>query len=1072
MSSVATAHAPSTPSPPRPSPTTSPTAQRKPPARAADSPPRLSPGFMSRAARQLNGAAHSAGSPQPPASKPRSQPGSPGPEANDISSASGSNPPDDDPAPSLDGRPQAEDALDSDQAMSSDPGGSEASSDTEEIDYVADLRRVKVYELVDMQWEDRGTAFCTGDFDDNAQEAKIIAKSESDPDKILLQHTIRGLDVYQRQQDTLIVWTETDGTDYALSFQDVEGCAEVWEFIGEVQRHLSNGKGEGTSSSPIIGSEPTTSSQIIQAGRLPQPTLGVIKEVEHAIKALARSSTAKGRLCEYIINKNYVKSMVDVLQQAEDLESLEDLHALCSCMQTILLLNDHMIYEYVMADELFEGVCGILEYDPEFPTHKASYRDFLKGQSRFRPVIEFKDEGVQKKIHQTYRLQFLKDVVLSRALDDTTFNVLNSCIIFNQIDIISHIQQDESFMKQLVSMFVDVRWWNSMGLNGRVGNRYPSGGKPTTPNGDASPAAPTDTQKRDVVFLIQQLCVMGKNVQLPARMALFRSIVEQGVLHALQWALAYGAEHSDRQLTSTAGEVLTQLVEHDTAGTRAHVLRQVSSRAEAEKDKVAGKQSPPSHAPRDTEPLLGEMIRVLTGSHEWALKSQMADALRTMLDSPQEGQGILTALRALRPKDDPNHDSFLDHFYKVWVNDLFRPLEDVPEFKSTSVATLKFTKDQANLFLYLCDLLSAFILQHSFRSQIFLFTSKLHLRVATLLRAKDKHVRLAAIRFFRACMKIDNQKINALFDEGEVFQPLLEFTLREARRDNLLSSAAQELFDFIRRENRKDVIRGLVTRHNAHLQQLIALPATSDRFKMLVRRHEMNIEPPPLPEEPAKSTAQKRTLDATRLAELEEEAYFNSDDTPSFSQSKLLTASNNLKRKRMRGNALAAGSPSRSSLSRGSPAPLVDYDEEDESMLEESAPEASTSTAEENSSAASASGLPDGATSAAPEGGFLPALSIDATVETAGLGPRPTAKRRRSDEDDDEDDGLARLAARKRQALSSDDEDDLALRPIAGARKEEGSKKIRLVLSSKSSLPPSPSPPGPPSDEKSKDDGG
>jgi hypothetical protein len=36
--------------------------------------------------------------------------------------------------------------------------------------------------------------------------------------------------------DTLIVWTEPNGIDYALSFQDPEGCAEVWNFILEVQR--------------------------------------------------------------------------------------------------------------------------------------------------------------------------------------------------------------------------------------------------------------------------------------------------------------------------------------------------------------------------------------------------------------------------------------------------------------------------------------------------------------------------------------------------------------------------------------------------------------------------------------------------------------------------------------------------------------------------------------------------------------------------------------------------------------------------------------------------------------------
>jgi len=38
--------------------------------------------------------------------------------------------------------------------------------------------------------------------------------------------------------ETLIVWTEPDGVDYALSFQEAEGCAEVWNFISEVQQHM------------------------------------------------------------------------------------------------------------------------------------------------------------------------------------------------------------------------------------------------------------------------------------------------------------------------------------------------------------------------------------------------------------------------------------------------------------------------------------------------------------------------------------------------------------------------------------------------------------------------------------------------------------------------------------------------------------------------------------------------------------------------------------------------------------------------------------------------------------------
>lgn len=52
---------------------------------------------------------------------------------------------------------------------------------------------------------------------------------------------------------TLIVWTDhTTQQDIALSFQDVEGCDDIWQFIVEVQKHLSNQFGEmSPQSSPL-----------------------------------------------------------------------------------------------------------------------------------------------------------------------------------------------------------------------------------------------------------------------------------------------------------------------------------------------------------------------------------------------------------------------------------------------------------------------------------------------------------------------------------------------------------------------------------------------------------------------------------------------------------------------------------------------------------------------------------------------------------------------------------------------------------------------------------------------------
>lgn len=118
--------------------------------------------------------------------------------------------------------------------------------------------------------------------------------------------------------DTLIVWTEPDGVDYALSFQEPEGCAEVWNFIQEVQRHMST-FGEaffrppldnidlslitrpGISSSPTIGPEPSpATASIMRTGHLPTPALGCILEIERAIKHICRTPAMKERVCEYI----------------------------------------------------------------------------------------------------------------------------------------------------------------------------------------------------------------------------------------------------------------------------------------------------------------------------------------------------------------------------------------------------------------------------------------------------------------------------------------------------------------------------------------------------------------------------------------------------------------------------------------------------------------------------------------------------------------------------------------------------------------------------------------------------
>lgn len=245
----------------------------------------------------------------------------------------------------------------------------------------------------------------------------------------------------------------------------------------------------------------------------------------------------------------------------------------------------------------------------------------------------------------------MKDVVLARALDDSTFNVLNSCIIFNQIDIINHVQHDATFLREVVGLYVDDDMLSGGGVKkDKEGGQKSTEGmdvdkspvSDTKPNGVAvngqltraglyafaSPDELSEDEKSlrsEVVLLIQQLCVMGKNVQLPARIQLFRSLVDRGILFAVQWALSLPEkEDKSRPIISTAGEILAALLDHDLSGVRGHVLKQVVA---IEKEKEAGKKGADK-----ADTILALMCKILAHSRELAVQSQVGDALKVLLE--------------------------------------------------------------------------------------------------------------------------------------------------------------------------------------------------------------------------------------------------------------------------------------------------------------------------------------------------------------------------------------------------------------------------------------------------------
>jgi protein phosphatase-4 regulatory subunit 3 len=503
----------------------------------------------------------------------------------------------------------------------------------------------------------------------------------------------------------------------------------------------------------------------------------------------------------------------------------------------------------------------MLEYDPEFPRLKASYRDYLLNTTKFRQVVTIHDASILGKIHQTFRLQYLKDVVLARILDDSTFAVLNSLIFYHQADIVAFCTSSEVFLASLFQIFDKNK-------------------------------VETEEKKAEAIIFLQQLCAMGKQVQLPYRIALYRTLTEWGLLIVLEYALT----RSEARLRNAAAEVLMTITEYDAMGVRVHVLEQV--------DKAA-------------TPLITKLSDILhEGDGELGLKTQITESLRILFDSGPDGssggpnvaQTLAAAAAAAAAANDGGRsqkddtDRFLNWFYDGEVDHLFSPLKNLTTYKelnqqvanSKRATVIDITSPaKSALFNHLCELLTFIMVHHHFRSQYWVISSDISMRVATLLFAREKHLRLTALRFFRACLAKGNQFVNRHFLKIELIGAVLAVVEGEAERDNLVMSACLEFFEHIRKENIRALLSHLMERHEARVKALIESPKIGHYFKALELQWEKNNEPPPpsifLEGESSvmsihQAEKDRRNRDIARrgdnraVMDLDEETYFNEDD--------------------------------------------------------------------------------------------------------------------------------------------------------------------------------------------------
>ena len=244
--------------------------------------------------------------------------------------------------------------------------------------------------------------------------------------------------------------------------------------------------------------------------------------------------------------------------------------------------------------------------------------------------MPIKDGATKTKIHSTWRLQYLKDVVLARILDDPTFSVLNSLIFFNQVDIVNQLQQADNFLRDLFGII-------------------------DSPNANME-------KKKDAVHFIQQCCAIAKNLQAPARGGLYNHFVQNGLLRVINFALLA----PDVSFRIAGSDILVAMIDHDPAMVRAYIYKAINE------NKIA---------------LTDTLIDLLLNEADLGVKAQASDAIKVLLDpqSAPQGQGQDNAARAssefmskIRGSAPSNpQESIVQSFYDNAAQKLFQPLKDL-----------------------------------------------------------------------------------------------------------------------------------------------------------------------------------------------------------------------------------------------------------------------------------------------------------------------------------------------------------------------------------------------------------
>ncbi|PAA57982.1 hypothetical protein BOX15_Mlig027300g1 [Macrostomum lignano] len=713
-------------------------------------------------------------------------------------------------------------ATEANAAPELDPANNTTSSNPSSSNSSSFRRRVKLYVLNDdRQWDDRGTGYVSSAYIERLTGVCLWVVSEIDG-STLLESRIQQDTAYQKQQETLIVWSEAESLDLALSFQEKEGCEEVWARICWVQgkdpsvdvtqdvAEDEDGSDEFEYTDGPVGAGGLAAvTQLLSRVEMPPCEPSVLAEAARLVTA-SRTSPAPlsigHQLAESAIRKDYPRILCCVIfPEAEQQGNVERLQQLQELTTSLLLLNHRRLLESLtMPDDRLLATLGMLEYRP---SGRVPHRNFVLGQAANpRQVLKFdRQPGLAETIRRQYRLQYLLDCALPppSPLDDVQFltlalrgeggggggggssagfgqqSELSGLVLSGRLRIASDIVQDANLVAELL-------------------------------NGLCSSSSDT-VRMLDLARFLRELCCCCPSGQcgLGQLAGLQEQLLNGGrLLEAL--GCMYTAADQCPAVGAAATDILQCLVDHSAPLLRDHLLHEAADRPDSDLllSRLVGRMS------RDTDPEMSEAHR-------------LACLIRAMLDPDaaltNPAGSLLCPVRST-----PVKLEFLRYFYQRVMPRLLQPLlsntpvdESVEPQNDGGPTNDSYRLAQLQHCILGLALFSAE--QHVNHFRGILLTSDLLRHSLCLLRSRHAFLTLSALRFLRRIASAKDELYMRCLVRQRLLDPVVQLLGRHGSRYNMIHSSVLELFEYVLLEDLAPLIVNIVeSRYWPDLLQAVA----------------------------------------------------------------------------------------------------------------------------------------------------------------------------------------------------------------------------------------------------------